>query len=242
MGFLKILKCGLCLFCMTVFLPVSAQFIGFDEIEDRDVSSWRVDSPEEYQGIYDFGDSETESKLMLVYANGEWYAQVSSFSMSPATKWEWVTEYRNLKNVRVEDNFFFSEKYEGEFVMYYNGKELKKGLKIQDSWTGYEAGIYEIGLRSDFEFEDALGGLFPYASIRELTMEELLAMSARDLKIMRNEIFARYGYQFIKGGEMDIYFRKQQWYTPYHDDVSRFLNGLEVKNIELIRKAEKAKQ
>jgi hypothetical protein len=55
---------------------------------------------------------------------------------------------------------------------------------------------------------------------------------------MRNEIFARYGYKFKSGGEMDKYFKSQDWYSGQHDNVNDFLTELEKENIKLIRQIE----
>ena len=55
---------------------------------------------------------------------------------------------------------------------------------------------------------------------------------------MRNEIFARYYYDFIDGGEMETYFEKTDWYRPVYDIVDRYLTEIERYNIELIRRFE----
>lgn len=93
--------------------------------------------------------------------------------------------------------------------------------------------------KSNESFEKNSPGRFPVASQRLLTLSELQSnkYSASDLSIMRNEIFARHGYKFNSGGEMDQYFRKQNWYKAKHSDVSSLLSPLEKQNIDLIKKA-----
>jgi hypothetical protein len=78
------------------------------------------------------------------------------------------------------------------------------------------------------------------ASDRLLTEAELRKYSAWDLKIMRNEIFARYGYTFTSK-EMKDYFEKQPLYTAIYTDVTPFLSDIEQKNIALIKKLEASK-
>jgi len=56
---------------------------------------------------------------------------------------------------------------------------------------------------------------------------------------MQNEIFARYGYAFIKGGKMEKYFKSQEWYKAEKSNVNDFLTKIEMKNIERIKRAEK---
>jgi serine/threonine-protein kinase len=84
---------------------------------------------------------------------------------------------------------------------------------------------------------DALPGRFPDASRRLLTPEELGRYNVSDLRLMRNEIFARHGYVF-KEAALAEYFGRQPWYTPEYDDVAGFLSDIEKQNIERIRQAE----
>jgi serine/threonine protein kinase, bacterial len=80
-------------------------------------------------------------------------------------------------------------------------------------------------------------GIFPYASTRLLTASDLEGRSPRELRIMRNEIFARHGYIF-KTPEMRGYFARQSWYCPRYDDVSKFLSDTEIRNAKLIKSSE----
>jgi hypothetical protein len=81
------------------------------------------------------------------------------------------------------------------------------------------------------------GGKYPEASSRNLTSEDLAGKSLWELKIMRNEIFARHGYKF-KSEEMKNYFNKQKWYEPKYDDVISELTGIENANIKMIKQYE----
>lgn len=59
----------------------------------------------------------------------------------------------------------------------------------------------------------AYNGIFPQASSRYLMTDEIYGLSKWDLKIMRNEIFARHGYIF-QTDEMRNYFSGKSWYYP----------------------------
>jgi len=59
-----------------------------------------------------------------------------------------------------------------------------------------------------------------------------------DYKLIRNEIFARHGYVFVKGGEMDKYFRSKEWYTPKFNNIYHLLSDIEKHNIKLIKELE----
>lgn len=55
-------------------------------------------------------------------------------------------------------------------------------------------------------------GRFPEASQRYVSYSDLDRMSSWDLRIMRNEIYARRGYIFHVSREMQDYFDAQYWY------------------------------
>lgn len=78
---------------------------------------------------------------------------------------------------------------------------------------------------------------FPEASTRLLTTSDLVDRSPWELRVMRNEIFARHGYIF-KTPEMRSYFAGQRWYSPRRDDVSMLLSEIEAQNVKLIRSTE----
>ena len=70
-----------------------------------------------------------------------------------------------------------------------------------------------------------------------LTEDDLKGMNKQQLKLMRNEIFARHGYIF-KSPDMNTYFRQKTWYKPEHEDVNKMLTPEERQNVELIKKME----
>ena len=77
-------------------------------------------------------------------------------------------------------------------------------------------------------------GEYPQASERRLTHADVCYLSKWELKIMRNEILARYGYIF-KTAAMREYFSKQDWYEGRYTEVATMLTPLEWENIELIK-------
>ena len=82
-----------------------------------------------------------------------------------------------------------------------------------------------------------LPGKFPQASLQILNHNDVNYLSARELKIMRNEIFARHGYIF-KTDDMSTYFREQSWYVPRYNNVNNMLTSIEKENIKLIQNYE----
>lgn len=84
---------------------------------------------------------------------------------------------------------------------------------------------------------ESVKGLYPQASERLLTADELVNMSQEDLRIMRNEIYARHGYIFQKE-DMKQYFNAKTWYKPLTNNVNNLLTEIEKQNITLIRRYE----
>ena len=233
----KTLKPGLLVFLiLQIQAGLFAQLIkGFTDIDESKVSAWKVNSASDYQAVYHFGLSEVESTLTLIVTDSKVYAQIrrSTFN-DDGTAYIWI--YENLTNVRIDGNKFYSDMTNGEFV-HYDSFEPVNGLKVYDSWSGL-GGSYEIGIRSH-SVDKHYSGNFPKASISALTKEQLQKLNKFNLKVMRNEIFARYGYIFRSGGSMDNYFKSQSWYRPQHKNVDNFLTELEKKNIVLIQQFEK---
>ena len=86
-------------------------------------------------------------------------------------------------------------------------------------------------------------GRFPLVSVEVMTLVALHYYAGTpklsNLQVMRNEIFARHGYKFRPGGDMDGYFCTQDWYEPKYDDVTSKLTEIERINIALIQILEK---
>ncbi len=212
-----------------------AQRIGFEEIDGSKVSAWSARSPSDYQGVYRFGDSESESDLVVLVTESGVFVQKRFGSFTDGGR-SWIFEYRNMANARIEGRTFYAGDVKGEFAVYDDGSEKMKGLKLFDaSGDGYEFGPWSHDVQNYYS------GKYPEASLRPLEADALKEMTVEQLRIMRNEIFARYGHTFRAGGEMDRYFRQQQWYNPQHNDATRFLTELEKSNVQLIESIEKTK-
>lgn len=84
----------------------------------------------------------------------------------------------------------------------------------------------------------AVPGLYPEASERLLTADDLNQKSGYDLKIMRNEIYVRHGYIF-QTPQMKAYFDAQNWYRGLYNYVDDRLTTIEKSNVELIKSYER---
>jgi hypothetical protein len=137
----------------------------------------------------------------------------------------------------------FSEGYSNGQIDFINDGSF---IVIHDRFPEIK-GIYTLGtiylkqIKLQQELENSgvntPNGIFPEASQRKLTDLEIMNLSKRELKIMRNEIFARHGYIF-KTNDMSEYFGGQHWYAPRFNDVTDKLSKIEKENIQLIKKYE----
>ncbi len=80
---------------------------------------------------------------------------------------------------------------------------------------------------------------YAFVSYRAVSEEELQKYSAEELRLMRNEIYASYGYMF-KDAKLKSYFQSCGFYGIM-TDVDAFLNDFEEANILVIKKVEKQK-
>lgn len=83
--------------------------------------------------------------------------------------------------------------------------------------------------------------IFPESNTRLLTADEVSSKTKEELRLARNEIYARYGAIFGVD-DLDEYFKSKSWYTPsislevFYDQVE--MNMIEEQNINLIREYE----
>lgn len=109
---------------------------------------------------------------------------------------------------------------------WYRAAKNQKTVKLNaieqknvDLLASYEAKIRE-GLATDLITEETLGTMF-----------------AEDLRVLRNEVYARHG-RIFKDKELQKYFEAQSWYKPNPDFKDEQLNDIEAKNLTKIKEAE----
>lgn len=84
--------------------------------------------------------------------------------------------------------------------------------------------------------------VIPYSSSMYLTQNDISGFSASQLRIARNEIYARHGRMFTSA-DLQNYFNNQAWYyptIPANQFKDSTLNDFEKKNIDLLQKRENA--
>lgn len=215
-------------------LNVNAQIMDDMQIDESKVSPWILKKITDYEGIYFFGISEGESQYTIAISGDIVCVQISDYEWVKLDNGhsDWRPRYRNLTNCRIEGNKFYSDEENGEFVLYTDNGKITKGLKI------YDPKEYEIGTKTEKEFTRFINGKYSRTKFEIIPDSELRKISKDELKIMRNEIFARYGYIFIPNGMMDTYFRKTDWYFALFEDVNNWITEIEHENIKNIKRIE----
>lgn len=179
-------------------------------------------------------------KLEAIYSLS-WYSDGTingTYKYTSRSNIEYTLQGRDLKNGNIE-------------LTEYTGSNIsaKCNLTMQNNcyvgkMNNTDGRLLNMTMREVFEStknvsltNSNIPGIFSQASQRLLTYTDINGLSKQDLKIMRNEIYARHGYIF-KTSEMKSYFSRQSWYKGQHDDVSTLLSDIENKNIALIKSYE----
>lgn len=85
---------------------------------------------------------------------------------------------------------------------------------------------------------DREGQIFPDSDRRRLAQEDIAQLSPLQLRLARNEIYARKGRRF-KTAVLRDHFSRFDWYRPTSDDVS--LTTVEQANVDLLSAAERSR-
>lgn len=155
----------------------------------------------------------------------------------------WIPNYKSLSGANFYSVYIGQFNTQKECI-----REIEKYRKINGKAYGtlvsQENKRVEIRSASNIKTIDnyhkinTSNGIYSKASKRILKDDELTNMSKSNLKIMRNEIFARYGHSFISGGKMEQYFNNQNWYKNKNIDATMLITEIEKRNIKLIQKYE----
>ena len=142
-----------------------------------------------------------------------------------------------------EDNL---EKWQGNNMI--NAYAVQSWESKEDSENTADQGKYQLKLRrlSDDSDTDVLDDyddgeyIFPTSDTRKLTKSDIKGKSKKELRIGRNEIYARHGRRF-QDEELQDYFDSQLWYegtTDPQDFSEDELSSVEKRNARYIQKFE----
>ncbi len=230
------------------------QLVRDHDVNESTVKPWIEDSISKYSDRYIFQPNDGNNLIIIVddtcvsaqiHFPAHWteggYALESGVADSSEVNTH--SEYINLTGVKISNGKFHSDQYKGEFVTFVSDT-IYCGIKVYDSWSIWEGYKYEIGVKRQENLMKIYNGIYPEASLKILDSTYIESLSKHELKIMRNEIYARYNYRFKEGGKLKKYFEEQNWYTSSaarYSSVQHMLTWIELKNIELIKRIEKIK-
>ena len=72
---------------------------------------------------------------------------------------------------------------------------------------------------------------------QQLAVGQIALMSRRDLRLLRNTIYARHGYQF-RSELLSSYFSSTDWYKAHADFSTKDLTAVDQRNLKLVRSVE----
>ena len=200
--------------------------------------------------------TQTEDLKNLIEMNMVKYLFAGRYIGSDGKEFVFLPDRRVATGFSKQTNYTFEEEFETPF----NTITFEKGKTFYIEPTGYGLDVYyskydenganwnkgakmaSLRKASWTENGDDSNAKCKYSfASEEILMSGVLNLfSAKELKIMRNEIFARHGYIF-KSTDMQNYFAMQKWYKPTSADVTKELTPIERVNVSLIDIMEKEK-
>jgi len=230
----------LLLLCLSLYLFALGCYgqttFGMETIPTSAFAKWVATTPKAYEGVYHFGESEAESDFALVVSEGIITAQIRSGEWETKPE-RWRKVYQTLTNVRIVGNKFYSKESEGDFVTFISEGKKTYGLRIGKARSTSAKELLVAGARSG-PLADYYDGTYPQASYKVLKPTELTRYNKEQLALMRNEVFARYGYAFSKNEKLRLYFTQKEWYQAEKVSLNLVLTPIEKKNLLLIQAAE----
>lgn len=130
---------------------------------------------------------------------------------------EYDANGREIGVFRVDEERSNNEHIEGTYINISSGKEMPFVLTLRQSKISSPYG-YAAGRRI-------------------LTESELSGFSKEELRVLRNEIYARHGHIF-KSEDLTNYFSRFSWYDPDTENAFNRLSDIEKKNIDKIKSME----
>lgn len=182
------------------------------DFNEYSFNNWKESDATKYNGYY--GSTNKKLKVIVYQRSYGTFVNKTLYHYN-----------KNNKNIPVKSENLTNRYVFAEFKNNMNNQKgilVKRGKEENYDFFPYMEKIITLGK-------------FPNASLDSLLQKDLKKISKRDMKLMRNEIYARYGYIFSKNGEMDQYFRKQEWYEPKYKNIDIFLTELEKNNITYMK-------
>ena len=212
----------------------------FERVETKD---YIFEFPAGWQGKYRIEDKDGTPPYVLVQQKASYEKMGDGLLFG-------IAAYRDGSYVNLPDYHIWAYDKETVYVMseptdvcFYTEDEA-----VRAEYSDMAASIEAI--RKTFRVKEGNAGydgdqyIFPNSSYIYLKEEDLWNLTQESLRIAKNEIFARHGYQF-RTQELAEYFSKRDWYEgkiPAGEFDSGVFNEFEAANVSLIAKYEEQKK
>ncbi len=182
-----------------------------------------------YNG-HNFEEYITESLL------GSSFDGTGAYHEETNQKLEALGMFKTAENIRLRDNFSFFAADMG--VKSIAKIHIENSYVFSDNWEAQEAPVATC----HWFVADGRDFVLPQSASEYVTEEELKGLDAKELRLARNEIYARYGWHF-EDEELQAYFESKSWYISggvYQVQEEHF-SEIEIANRDLIRSMESEK-
>lgn len=124
------------------------------------------------------------------------------------------------------------------FLFFYLTKSADEtGSGTDAAIENFEANEPARAYPGDRDNPDSRFHSFDWLSLSRLEAADLSGLSAGDLRLLRNAIFAKHGKRF-ESKDLNEYFSRFPWYQPRKSDVTSELSKNELYNIDFIARYE----
>jgi len=213
-------------------------------------SGWHLPSNAEWEVLYRFVDgtngpspykSETAGKYLKAESGWENYEGMSGngtddYGFAALPGGLGYPDGRSATSIGKYGNWWSSTEYD-DTRAYNRFKTYKHNNAGWETETKDKMFSIRCLQNNQSESSSTIPGNYPQGSERLLTASDLQGISKPELRIMRNEIFARHSYIF-KSDDLKEHFGNLSWYTPKYSDVTSELTDIELKNIKFIQSYE----
>ena len=181
-----------------------------------------------------------EKEQMVLY-----HSEKQAFTSVPLTSLNNRDLYREAAYKLIGDSIIEIKGNQHEYKLenqFYNFETQYRYLHIST-----EGKVTELDSDRHFDFtkytfidESYLTGHFArYVEGSGYNIWESDHLTIEDLDVMRNEIYAEYGYRF-RSNKWRYYFSEKQWYHPRYNNVDDQLTAIDKANLKVILKVRKA--
>ena len=195
-----------------------------------------------FHEYFDLYDDWSKTYLNIFSPSGKLLQYLKLWELS----FEGNTSINFINNEIVEityHDFFKEEDIQTHALITDQNFYLSHSSKVNDQVEGTIYQYYEIvegGVLKNLSQNTQIskGRYFPQSSAKLLSLSELQQYNLEEIRLMKDEILAEYGYSFSDISTRN-YFEMQDWYTPISENVDSLLTDIEQRNFDSLSKVEK---